>query len=189
MASTRSVLRMVAAEQAQPAAVLQHVNSVLVEDFPDERFVTMVYGVLDPEKKTFTFANAGHFAPIVSSANGRGVVVDSDNGLPLGIFNQGFKETTVEMPNGTVLLLFSDGVTETVSASGEEYGLGRLCGSVTGEASIEKILGDLKAFRGTAAARDDVSLVVVRSVASDRSFLDKISDTYHDIYHGHEGKS
>lgn len=165
MASTRSVLRMVAAEHEQPAAVLQHVNAVLVEDFPDERFVTMVYGVLDPEKKTFTFANAGHFAPIVCNASGPGTVVDSDNGLPLGIFNQEFKETTVAMPAGTVLLLFSDGVTETVGENGEEFGLGRLCRSVTGDASVEKILGDLKTFRGTAAASDDVSLVVVKSVS------------------------
>jgi phosphoserine phosphatase RsbU/P len=64
MSATRGMLRSLAEAACTPGEVLTKLNRLLVEDFPAGRFVTMVYVVLDPAKRTLTFANAGHLPPL-----------------------------------------------------------------------------------------------------------------------------
>src|SRR3984885_13776800 len=67
MSATRGILRSLAEAACTPGEVLTKLNRVLVEDFPAGRFVTMVYAVLDPVKRTLTLANAGHLQPLLVS--------------------------------------------------------------------------------------------------------------------------
>jgi sigma-B regulation protein RsbU (phosphoserine phosphatase) len=68
MSSTRTVLRLVAETGLSPGNVLSRVNDILLKDFPTARFVTMIYGVLDPVGRSITFANAGHPYPLAVDA-------------------------------------------------------------------------------------------------------------------------
>jgi phosphoserine phosphatase RsbU/P len=65
MSATRGMLRSLASRGSGPAEVLTRLNNMLLEDFPDGRFVTMVYAELDPQKRTLRLANAGHLAPLL----------------------------------------------------------------------------------------------------------------------------
>jgi len=60
MSATRALLRSIAPLYGSPARTLEHLNRILLEDFPSGKFVTMVYGVLDAKKREVTFASAGH---------------------------------------------------------------------------------------------------------------------------------
>ena len=65
MSATRGMLRSLASLGSGPGEVLTRLNNMLLEDFPDGRFVTMVYAELDPQKRTLRLANAGHLAPLL----------------------------------------------------------------------------------------------------------------------------
>jgi sigma-B regulation protein RsbU (phosphoserine phosphatase) len=164
MSSTRSVLRLHAARGLSPKEVLFEVNGFLVKDFPAGRFVTLVYAVLDPPKRKITFASAGHLPPLfVDSSGARFLQVDA--GLPLGIMECDFSEHEIEMPAGSYLFLYSDGVTEAVNSSLEEYGPDRILQLVANPAvTIQSLLNDVDKFTSGHPALDDVTVVMIAAV-------------------------
>jgi sigma-B regulation protein RsbU (phosphoserine phosphatase) len=83
MSATRGILRSLAEAACTPGEVLAKLNRLLVEDFPAGRFVTMVYAVLDPAKRTLTFANAGHLRPLLMTGISA-QFLDVERGIPFG---------------------------------------------------------------------------------------------------------
>jgi phosphoserine phosphatase RsbU/P len=163
MSSTRGVLRSLAAINCSPAEVLTKLNRLLVEDFPAGRFVTMVYGVLDPAARTLTLANAGHLRPLLVDENGARFL-DHERGMPLGIGCGDFSEVRVQLPPGSRLLFYSDGITEAENQEGEEYGAARLEQHFRRlEASAESILENVRSFANGAGLRDDATVIVVKA--------------------------
>jgi sigma-B regulation protein RsbU (phosphoserine phosphatase) len=163
MSATRGMLRSLAEAACRPAEVVSKLNSLMVEDFPSGRFVTLVYAVVDPHKRTLTVANAGHLPPLLVR-NCEARLLESESGLPLGVATGEFSESTVDLPPGSKLLFYSDGITEAENRNGEEYGLERLqehfCGP---NASAESILEHVRAFVAPAPMRDDATIIVVQS--------------------------
>jgi phosphoserine phosphatase RsbU/P len=101
--------------------VLRRVNTSLRDDFPPGRFVTLIYAVLNGEQHTLTFSSAGHLPPLMRR-DGCCSSIPTEAGLPLGIFDSDFSETTVEMDPGSTILFYTDGIVETVDLAGNEYG-------------------------------------------------------------------
>src|SRR5216684_148598 len=95
MSATRGMLRSLAEACCGPAEVLTKLNSMLVDDFPSGKFVTMVYAVLDPATRTLTFANAGHLSPLLVTNGSEIRFLETVSGLPLGVTCGSFSETTV----------------------------------------------------------------------------------------------
>jgi sigma-B regulation protein RsbU (phosphoserine phosphatase) len=125
MASTRSIVRLVAERAMTPAAVLTQLNDVLLKDFPRSKFVTMVYALLNPLDRTVTFASAGHNPPLLVSQEGSRFV-ESMTGIPLGIWKGPFSEQHLELTPGCRFVLYSDGVSEAANLASEEYGASRI---------------------------------------------------------------
>ena len=162
MSSTRTVLRLVAEGGLSPAEVLRRVNHVLLRDFPAARFVTMVYALLDPEKQSVVFANAGHCPPFFVGSNTDFLATES--GLPLGVQECSFSERTVVMRAGTRLVFYSDGFTEAMNSSREQYGESRLRGHLAlRSSSVESLLHDVHLFRGSHPASDDLTAVMIQA--------------------------
>src|SRR5262245_18333132 len=146
MSSTRTVLRMVAESGLPPAEVLCRVNRVLLKDFPRAKFVTMVYALLDPKNGSIVFASAGHLPPLLVDASGANFL-ETGARLPLGLRETSFSERTIEMTPGSRLVFYSDGVTEAMNSSREQYGETRLRDHVAGpSASVQSLLNDVRAF-------------------------------------------
>src|SRR5205085_2239230 len=125
MSATRGMLRSLAEACCTPQEVLTRLNRLMVADLPAGRFVTMIYGVIDPVRNTFTFANAGHLPPLlIDQAGAR--FLQTDKGLPLGVLAGEFSEVEVPLAKGSRLILYSDGITEVTDPDGEEYGPERL---------------------------------------------------------------
>ncbi len=161
MSATRGVLRSLAEACCTPGEVLTRLNHLLVDDFPAGKFVTMVYAVLDPSQRTVTFANAGHLRPLFVDHEGEHFL-DTERGLPLGLACGDYSETRIELPAGSKLVFYSDGITEAENASGEEYGPCRLSAHAAREgSSAVSIVDDVRAFVNGANLRDDASVVFV----------------------------
>ena len=144
------------------------VNKYLVESIPPNRFVTLFYAELDPKKGSLEFLNAGHNPPLIVHAGGTMEQLAS-GGLPLGIMADAeFREGRTDLRPGDVLVIYSDGVSEAVNPSGEEFGPTRLYEVVSRnlDASAggirDRIESALTKFcQGTPAA-DDITLVIVK---------------------------
>jgi sigma-B regulation protein RsbU (phosphoserine phosphatase) len=162
MSATRGMLRSLVAAACTPAEVLTKLNRLLVEDFPAGRFVTMVYAVLDPAKRTLTFANAGHLRPLlITGTSAR--FLDVERGIPLGLGLGDFTEVEVELPKGSRIVFYSDGITEAENQTDEEYGLSRLQEHfLRTDASAEGLLRDVRSFAQGSGLRDDASVILVQ---------------------------
>jgi len=161
MSATRGMLRSLAEACCTPSEVLTKLNGLLVEDFPAGKFVTLVYGVLDPATRSVTFANAGHLHPLFID-DGGAHFLDTERGLPLGLSCGDYSESIVALSPGSRLVFYSDGITEAVNEAEEEYGLDRLARHVAcHDASAVSVVEDVRAFANGVGLRDDASLVFV----------------------------
>ena len=165
MSATRGMLRSLARVGSSPGEVLTRLNNMLLEDFPDGRFVTMVYAELDPAKRTLKLANAGHLPPLLVEPTGYRWI-QSEQGLPLGVAVSNFSEIEIPLSEGTRVAFYSDGITEaerdSVGLTGEEYGPERLLAHVQSpDFSPESLLSDVRKFVDGAGFRDDATVILV----------------------------
>src|ERR1700719_220910 len=162
MSATRGILRSLAEACCTPAEVLTKLNSLLVEDFPAGKFVTLVYAVLDPASRSIPFASAGHLRPLLVDETGPRFL-DTERGLPLGLSCGDYSESTVALSPGSRLVFYSDGISEASNLEEEEYGLDRLVQHVScSQASAITILDDVRAFANGVILSDDASVIFLK---------------------------
>src|SRR6266550_502740 len=147
------------------------VNKYLAENIPPNRFVTLFYAELDPASGAVSFLNAGHNPPLIVHAAGT-VEQLASGGLPLGIKPDAeYREGRTQLQQGDVLCIYSDGVTEATSPTGEEFGPTRLYEVVSrnidaSAAGIrDRIESALTKFAQGTSAADDITLVIVKRQA------------------------
>jgi sigma-B regulation protein RsbU (phosphoserine phosphatase) len=162
MSATRSILRSLAQACSTPGDVLQRLNRVLVEDFPPARFVTMVYAILDPAKRTLTYANAGHLHPLLIHGQ-EAQFLPTDEGMPLGLGPGNFSEVEIQLRPGSRLVLYTDGITEAENPAEEEYGQHRLKEHLLQpDACPESLLADVRSFANGFGLHDDATVITIR---------------------------
>jgi sigma-B regulation protein RsbU (phosphoserine phosphatase) len=163
MSSTRGILRASAPFISKPSESLVRLNQMLVEDLPPEKFITMIFGILDPKARTFTYSNAGHPWPIYT--NGHTRFLTEASGLPLGVKEFQFTDHVVELMPGARLLFYSDGIAEAENRAREDYGSKRLMEyAAAPELSADSLLADVSAFSGSDTFADDATIVLIQSV-------------------------
>jgi phosphoserine phosphatase RsbU/P len=168
MSSLHAAIHAQSASHDSLVATISAVNRYLADNIPANRFVTLFYAELDPESGALSFLNAGHNPPLIVHAAGT-VEQLASGGLPLGIKPDAeYREGRTQMQPGDVLVIYSDGVTEAVSPTGEEFGPTRLYEVVSRnvEASAagirDRIESSLTKFAQGTSAADDITLVIVK---------------------------
>ena len=162
MSATRALLRSIAPLYNSPAQTLEHLNRSLTEDFPTGKFVTMVYAILDASTRQITVASAAHLPPLV--INGHCRFLDLDTGLPLGLGASSYPETSITLGPGTRLLFYTDGITEAMSSSDEEYGPARLIEHfVQPESCVDSLIAEVQKFGIGSQHTDDATALLIRS--------------------------
>lgn len=162
----RVTLRTFAYENPDPAAVLARTNEAVIQQFPDDRFATVLYGLIDVESGEVTVTSAGHPAPVLCSKESA-VPVDVPTNPPLGVVaDHVFVAGRCSMGAGDALILFSDGLIEAGQRT-DMYGIERVlshlepsgegCGDGVAQALLD---GALAHAHGT--IDDDVAVVVLR---------------------------
>jgi anti-sigma regulatory factor (Ser/Thr protein kinase) len=173
MGQVRAALRALALSDPDPAVVLAGLDrlvfSLATETRGQELFTTVVYGVIEPERRRLTLASAGHPAPLLRRAATDGSTiaqyVDLAPGLPLGLGGR-YKTTTVDFPAGDALLLFSDGVVERRRESLTD-GMSRLVDAVRAAASTDpRALCAVASAAVPGATEDDVAVLAVEHAAT-----------------------
>ncbi|MEU5158335.1 SpoIIE family protein phosphatase [Streptomyces sp. NPDC020875] len=82
-------------------------------DLAEVYLATCVYAVYDPVTRRCTFANAGHLPPVLVEPGEEALLLDVPPGLPLGVGGEPFEEVEVELPEGALLALYTDGLVES----------------------------------------------------------------------------
>jgi sigma-B regulation protein RsbU (phosphoserine phosphatase) len=166
MAKTASLYRCLAKTIESPGKLLGVLNDELAETASQGMFVTMAAGIVDPENGVVVLANAGHEPPLHHTRSGEFHPVPAEE-PPLGIASgiagpEGFPESSLRIDGGA-LYIFSDGLTEAISATGEQLGatgLADLIEAQTGDTLQERVDGVMQAV-GRLEHRDDLTLLAV----------------------------
>jgi len=166
----RAETRKVVEAPIGPAAILHDLNDLLFDDLNKaELFITMFYLKYYTNSRVLKYANAGHnWALLLRRGEASCAPLDAE-GLVLGVRRDvAFEERSVSLATGDKLLLYTDGITETQNVEGRFFGTDRLCElfaayrELSPEATVEKLLAEVREFRGDAPLHDDISMVVVR---------------------------
>lgn len=169
MATFRAALRSELRRRPARPALMQALNRLLLEPREEARFVTAVFGSLQPGSGRLGYVNCGHNPPLLLRADGRAERLDC-GGMALGMLpDAGFVSGSVHLRPGDTLALYTDGVVEPTGAGDEEFGVGRLHdvlkGRGAGRSAAETVLAVVeatRAFTGRDRYDDDFTLVVVK---------------------------
>jgi sigma-B regulation protein RsbU (phosphoserine phosphatase) len=169
MASLQAALRSRAAldGNGETSKLVAQLNDHLFKNTSDDRYATLFYATYDSETHTLTYTNAGHLAPFLIT-NGH-VQHLEQGGTVIGLLeNPAFTQVTLPVSPGTILVAFSDGVTETVNAYGEEFGTERLEEEILlhrdldADSLMQAVLKAVERWAGQNEQADDVTIVVAR---------------------------
>lgn len=170
MAISRTLLRAVAPRFDSPGACLEHLNDLLVQNNEEELFVTVFYGIYDRTSQTLLYANGGHNAPMMVQDQ-EVSEIPLTGGMALAVFDGiTYDEKSVSLSAGERLFFFTDGITEAVNSSGEEYAehrlstvLGRLV-SASSHETLQGVIEDVNLFVGNEDPFDDMTCVCLHQL-------------------------
>ena len=163
MARLQNALRAYALEGLRPSLVLERMNG-FAREVAGGPMATLLYGVIDAEEGRLRLATAGHPPVLVIGPTGDAYFAEGPAGSPLGVVPfPAYEETTIPLPAGSTVLLYTDGLVERPEASLDE-GLEWLRGFAAGVAAHPEEL--CRALLGSrfrdGPPRDDVALLAVR---------------------------
>jgi sigma-B regulation protein RsbU (phosphoserine phosphatase) len=167
MATTRVIIRTEAVNMLVTKDIIDRVNRSLCEDTRPTEFVSMFYGVLDAKTLTFTYTNAGHNPPILFRGNQ--IKFLEEGGIPLGIIEDvSYDEGQIQLVSGDLVLLYTDGVTETMNEKRDIFGLDRLLKIIqrsmdmNAQGVIDNIYQKVINFADGEPQSDDLTLMVLK---------------------------
>ncbi|MCC7117011.1 MAG: GAF domain-containing protein [Anaerolineales bacterium] len=171
MALTRTLIRAAVKETDSPAEVLSRVNEQLLPDTQQGMFVTAIYGELDLASGEFTYVNAGHNPPFWIKPNGA-VEKLTRTAVALGVMEQPLmKQKSIVLDVDDLLLLYTDGVTESFSPDGELFGEERLLAALQNQhaQTAEEVVGAVEAclnnFSDPLPPADDLTMLALKRKA------------------------
>ena len=176
MTFVKGVLHSLSALILSPLEILNQLNRLFKENATRGTFISMIYGILEADKRLFTFARAGHNPMLVVRANGDTEWLQS-KGIGLGVTNsllflKGTEEVQLKLEEGDVAVLYTDGITEMLNISNQFYGEERLEKLVKGirkgasSKILDIIISEVTEFKGVAKQHDDMTLVIIKADAS-----------------------
>ena len=166
MSNVQAAVHAFASETVSPSELCAKVNRVVSSSTGEDKFITFFYGLVDAERKTLVYTNAGHNAAILLREDGSLNRLEP-GGAVLGPFpNWAYNHEEIELRTGDRLLLFTDGVTELRSPIGDEFGEDRLIQllmenrELNADALRDLIIETLADFSG-GDFQDDATLLVL----------------------------
>lgn len=165
-------LRAYSSHGLTPEAVLRAMARLYLENnrFENvESFASVFFAIVDPLRRTLTFANGGHEPIVLVSPDGAVSVLQPTAPL-IGVFDDQhhlYRQESLQIEKGTLLVATTDGVTEARSRDGELFGMERFIAAVLGSCRespkeiLARVIEDVQAF-SSKRLRDDIAIVAVR---------------------------
>jgi phosphoserine phosphatase RsbU/P len=166
MSNLQAAVRAFATDSARPADLCDQVNRILCGRIAEGRFISFFYGVLDTALGSLTYANAGHFAPVVVRADGSTERLTC-GGPVLGVIADApYEQGQIAISGADRIICFTDGITEARNIGDEEFGEERLIAAAIENRScsapaLQTRLMDCVANFTSGAFQDDATLIVV----------------------------
>ena len=153
-----------------PGDVLHKANEHITRLEKTTQFVTVLYGILDVDTGDFTYARAGHEPPLLLHPDGSVERIPHQSGMALGLWEDiTLDEQTINLPSGTTLLLYTDGMTDCRNPEGEPFALEgiqrslSICPTSSGQTVCDFLLKTLMDYQQGSKQDDDVTLVAVHA--------------------------
>jgi sigma-B regulation protein RsbU (phosphoserine phosphatase) len=147
-------------------------NTVVHKNTETERYITLFIAILDPANCTLNYVNAGHCFPFIVSAKLGSITPLFSTGLPLGMFDEvEFQQEGRRLEPADFLVLYTDGVTEAMNKSFEEYGEKRLRQAMFGASDqtasgiLGEVVADVERFAAGEPQSDDLTMMVLKKLA------------------------
>ncbi len=170
MASLEASLRALSPVIDDPADLMERVSNLVYHASSANRYATLFYGQYDPRSRCLSYVNAGHNPPVVlRDCEGTLQVFRLETGGPvIGLMRHSYERGAFSHQSGDLLVLFTDGVSESMNAQFEEWGeermieLAKACYELPASEGLRRILSAAQTFAGGASQHDDMTLVVLR---------------------------
>ncbi|MFF4868281.1 SpoIIE family protein phosphatase [Streptomyces sp. NPDC090109] len=180
MGELRTAVRTLAQLDLEPAEVLSHLDEIARglgapigtqqsrahknrgPELSEVYLATCVYAVYDPVTRRCTFANAGHLPPVLVEPGEAARLLDVPPGMPLGVGGEPFEEVEVEIPEGALLALYTDGLVESRDHPLDE-GLSAFRRALTDPSRpLEDVCDRILSSLNTGHGEDDIALLMAR---------------------------
>ncbi|MFJ6101415.1 SpoIIE family protein phosphatase [Streptomyces sp. NPDC092359] len=180
MGELRTAVRTLAQLDLEPAEVLSHLDEIARglgapigaqqsrthkargPELSEVYLATCVYAVYDPVTRRCTFANAGHLPPVLVEPGKAAALLDVPPGMPLGVGGEPFEEVEVELPEGALLALYTDGLVESRDHPLDE-GLSAFQRALTDPVRpLEDVCDRVLSTLNTGHGEDDIALLMAR---------------------------
>lgn len=167
MAVTRTLFRNIAAHTTKPSHIVETMNVNICDGNDNCMFVTLFVGVLDLQTGRLFYCNAGHEAPYLLN-EGHAAILPCDHNLPVGVApDLKYSEQETELPSGTTLFLYTDGLTEAENEKQELFGKQRVTDAVkAAKGSTQELLkavtDAVHQYVGDTEQSDDLTLLALK---------------------------
>ena len=171
MANLQATLRGQARIHTSAAECVTWSNRLLFNSTASDKFVTLFYCILDPQTHELTYCNAGHERPLLLSCTPEGDCREElEGGGPiLGVIDDyAYTEGRVGLEPGSLLLVYSDGLTDAVDTFDRPFGVERVVDVLKGlkqasaQETLDGLLAAVKKHCAGTPAFDDVTLIAIR---------------------------
>jgi sigma-B regulation protein RsbU (phosphoserine phosphatase) len=175
MASLGASLRGQAAVVENLTELVQRVNNLVYGASTANRYATFFYAEYNPANLQLSFVNAGHNPPMILRRRNPGCQsfrLDA-GGPPVGLLrNSAYEQGSIALGTGDLVVLFTDGISESMNNEDEEWGEERLidfaktCVDMSAVEAMERIMSAAQSFAAGASQHDDMTVVVLRVAAA-----------------------
>jgi PAS domain S-box-containing protein len=170
MAEARAYLRGLAWTHTDVGQILTLANRILAEDIEESRFITLVFVRLEPRTRSLVYASAGHLTGYVLDREGRVRHTLASTGPPLGVYPDADFPSSGRIPleDGTLVVLFTDGLVESHDPDGSPFGAQRVLSTVrhyrrdSAQQIVSNVYHAARAFSQNTPQLDDITLTVIR---------------------------
>jgi sigma-B regulation protein RsbU (phosphoserine phosphatase) len=153
-----------------PGDVLRRVNHHITRLEKSTQFVTALYGVLDINTGQFDYARAGHEPPLILNEDGSVNRLPHKPGMALGLWeNITLDEYSIQLPKDSMLMMFTDGMTDCRNPKGVPFGLDRIkttmsgLSTATAQSACDQLFDTLMYYQSGAKQDDDVTLLAIHA--------------------------
>ncbi len=169
MALSRIVVRVNALWYEDPGEAIRSANDIIAEDSKAGMFVTLFYGSLSEKDRTLTYVNAGHNPPILYRSSDGSFDELLPTGIVLGaVLHRPYDYKTIPVEKDDILVLFTDGITESINNAGEMFGEDRVRTVIRRNSRepagkiLTEILDAVEQFTLGQPQFDDITLMVIK---------------------------
>ncbi len=168
--ATHFMFRIMSQREDDPSRIVSNINDVFAAENDSSMFCTFFLGVLDLKTHVLEYCNAGHELPILVTTEATEIRVKPNIAMGLYMERQ-YRKEQIELPSGSVLILYTDGLKEAIDSTEECYGRERILtslqrviikGATEPSDYIRQLVNDVTLYVGDMPQADDLTMLAIK---------------------------